>query len=309
MRILLTGARGFIGSHVARLLVREGHDVYGVIRNGTRRPPTTEPLPGLLEVEVDLNDGAAVHEAVEAIRPECAIHLAWYAVPGKYWTAPENLNCVAMSLSLARALAESSCRRLVAAGSCAEYDWTHEILSEEATPTRPRTLYGVCKNAVRSTLEAYCADAAMEFAWARFFYLYGPGEPKQRLVPATILALLGGKTAECSPGEQMRDFLHVEDAAAAVRAVALSRVSGPINIGSGEPVRVRTLVETIAEILKCPAKVAFGTVPTVCGEPWKLVAEVRKLKTQTAWSPRFTLREGLENTVGWWQRMKALESQ
>ncbi len=307
MRILLTGATGFIGSHVARFLVGEGHEVYGVLRNGTRRRPTTEPPPGFIKVEMDLNEGAAVRDAVARIQPECAIHLAWYAVPGKYWTAPENLNCVTMSLSLARALGKCGCRRLVAAGSCAEYDWNHELLYEETTPTRPRTLYGVCKNALRCMLETYCAEVAMEFAWARFFYLYGPGEPAQRLVPATILALLSGKTAKCSAGEQIRDFLHVEDAAAAVCAVALSRVSGPINIGSGEPVRVRTLVETIAEILRCPAGVAFGAVPVAVGEPRKLVAEVRKLKTQTAWRPQFTLREGLENTVGWWRRMKTQE--
>ena len=251
---------------------------------------------------MDLEDQEAVREAVSAICPECAIHLAWYAVPGRYWTAPENLDCVAMSLSLARALSQSGCRRLVAAGSCAEYDWNYEILSEQTTPTRPRSLYGVCKDALRSIFESYCAGTGMEFAWMRLFYLYGPGEPEQRLVPAAISSLLAGEAAACTRGDQVRDFLHVEDAASAICAIASSGLSGPVNIGSGAPVSARTVVETLAEILHCPGKVIFGAVPSPLDEPRKLLAEVRKLKSQTGWEPRFALRAGLADTVGWWRK-------
>ncbi|MGD0693675.1 MAG: NAD(P)-dependent oxidoreductase [Terriglobia bacterium] len=301
MRVLVTGAAGFIGSHVTRRVVQEGHEVWAAILPGESTDRLTDVLDRLSVVAVDLRDGQAVRELVSAARPECAIHLAWYAVPGQYWTAPENLDCVAMSLNLAQALVAAGCSRLVAAGSCAEYDWSYGFLSEDVTPLMPRTLYGACKNATRQVLEAYCAQTSLAFAWTRFFYLYGPGEAPKRLVPSVILSLLRGETAKCTEGEQLRDFLHVEDAAAAVWAIAQSSLAGPVNIGSGQPVRIRSLVETLGRILEAGEKTVFGALPTDPAEPPFLVADVRRLKSHTAWEPIFVLDEGLRRTAAWWR--------
>ena len=301
MRILVTGAGGFIGSQVTRLLVQEGDEVYGVIRDGGSRERVQDFLNLFHFVPLDLKDSAAVRAAISDIRPECAIHLAWYAVPGNYWTATENLDCVALSLALAQGLAEAGCKRLVVAGSCAEYDWDHAFLSEETTPLKPRTLYGVCKNALHMMLEEYCARESMELSWARFFYLYGPGEQEQRLVPSVTLALLRGQIAQCAHGEQIRDFLHITDAASALCAVAKSGLIGPVNIGSGEPTKLRTVVETIAHSVGCPERVAVGTPAVEPAEPTALVADVLKIRQGTSWTPRLTLPAGIEQTVTWWR--------
>ena len=307
MNVLITGAGGFIGSHVTRRIVQEGHTVWAAILPGESTDRLADALDRLSVVAVDLREAHAVRELVSAAQPECAIHLAWYAVPGKYWTAPENLDCVAMSLHLAQALVAAGCSRLVAAGSCAEYDWSHDFLSEDVTPLMPRTLYGACKNATRQVLEAYCAQTSMAFAWTRFFYLYGPGEAKERLVPSVILSLLRGETAKCTEGEQIRDFLHVEDAASAVWAVAQSNLTGPVNIGSGQPVKIRTLVEALGRILDKSGDIAFGAFPTDPEEPPLLVADVRKLKLQTGWAPALSLDEGLRRTVAWCQSQRSEE--
>jgi nucleoside-diphosphate-sugar epimerase len=301
MRVLVTGAAGFIGSHLTRRIVQEGHTVWAAILPGESTERLADVLDRLSVVAVDLREAHAVQELVSAARPECAIHLAWYAVPGKYWTAPENLDCVAMSLYLAQALVATGCSRLVAAGSCAEYDWSHGFLSEDVTPLKPRTLYGACKNATRQVLQAYCERVSMEFAWTRFFYLYGPGEAKERLVPSVILSLLRGETAKCTEGEQVRDFLHVEDVASAVWAVAQSNLTGPVNIGSGEPVKIRTVVETLERMVLGSKKVVFGALPTDPAEPPLLVADVRKLKLHTNWMPSRILEEGLRQSIAWWR--------
>jgi nucleoside-diphosphate-sugar epimerase len=301
MRILVTGAGGFIGARVTRRIVEEGHTVWAAVLPGE----STERLADLLDRvsvnAVDLREAHAVQELVSAARPERAIHMAWYAVPGKYWTAPENLDCVAMSLSLAQALADSGCKRLVGIGSCFEYDWDYGFLSEDVTPLRPRTLYGVCKNATREILQAYCERRSVEFAWARIFYLYGPGEVKERLVPSVILAVLNGQTAKCTEGQQIRDYLHVDDVASALWAVAESDLVGPVNVGSGEPVKVRSLVETLGGILEAGEKIIFGALPANPAEPPLLVADVRRLKSRTGWEPVFGLDEGLRRTVAWWR--------
>lgn len=304
MRILVTGAAGFIGSHVARTLIQEGNTVYAVVREGTRKERLMDIIDRIHVVPVDLRDAAVVRSLISDIRPECAIHMAWYAVPGKYWMATDNLNCVAMTLSLAQALAEAGCRRLVAAGTCAEYDWRYGFLSEAATPCEPHTLYGIAKHGSRLMLEEFCRLSRMEFAWTRFFYVYGPGEQKERLVPSVVLSLLDDGIAKCTHGEQIRDFLHVEDAASAVCAVANSALTGPVNIGSGQPVRLRKLVETISQSLRCSGSVEFGVLSADPTEPPCLVADVRRLREGTSWEPHFTLNAGIENTVSWWQKNK-----
>jgi nucleoside-diphosphate-sugar epimerase len=252
-------------------------------------------------VRTDLRDAQAVHKLLREVRPECAIHLAWYANPGKYWTALENLDCVSMTISLAQSLAQNGCQRFVGVGSCAEYDWDYGFLSESRTPLKPKTLYGVCKNATRMLLEAFCERTSISFAWTRLFYLYGQAEEPRRLVPSVTLALLKGEVARCTEGSQLRDFLHVEDVAAAICAVAASDCQGALNIGSGEPVSVRTIVAIIGKTLDRSDRIAYGAIPGDPNDPPLLVADVHRLRDEIGWRPSFPLQEALPNTVRWWK--------
>lgn len=301
MRILITGAGGFIGSHVVRNVLRDGHTVLAVLRPGESSERLSDCLKAATLVRCDLHDGDAVRKLAAATQPETALHLAWYAETGKYWQARENLDCVRMTLSLAQALADAGCTRFVGTGSCAEYDWDYGILTEDVTPLRPRSLYGICKNATREILQAFCAKAGMGFAWARVFLLYGPMESKERLIPYVILSLLKGETAKCTQGEQMRDFLYVEDVASAMWAVAKSDFSGPVNVGSGQAIKVRTVVETIARLLQREGQLALGALPTDPQEPPLLQADDHRLQSVVGWKPAFTFEEGLLKTCDWWR--------
>jgi nucleoside-diphosphate-sugar epimerase len=240
------------------------------------------------------------------VKPECAIHAAWYAVPAKYWTAPENIDCVMMSLSLAKALAVVGCQRFVGVGSCFEYDYDHGYLSESLTPLKPRTLYAVSKDATRSVLESYFQGTATGFAWTRVFYVYGPGEQEARLVPSVALALMKGTPARCTEGVQVRDYLCVEDVASAIVAVAQSQFQGAVNVGSGEPVTVRAIVQLLGEMLGRTDLLAFGAIKTNLVDPPFLVADVDRLRNEIGWRPSFCLEEGLQHTVRWWKKNLSL---
>jgi len=301
MRVLITGAGGFIGSQVVRKVLQEGHSVIAVLRPGESPERLSDCLGSVSVFPCDLSDDAAARRLVTETRPEKALHLAWYVETGKYWHARENLDSVRMSLALAQALAEAGCSRFVGAGTCAEYDWDYGLLAEDVTPLRPRSLYGVCKNATREVLQSFCAKAGMEFAWTRFFLLYGPMEAKERLIPHVVLTLLNGGIAKCTRGEQRRDFLYVEDAASAMWAVANSGFSGTVNIGSGCAVKVRNLVETIARLLGREAHLALGALPTDPEEPPLLLADVHRLASVANWKPSLTLEEGLARTCEWWR--------
>ena len=304
MRVFVTGAGGFIGSQVCARLVARGHEVVASMYPGESRFRLAPVADAVRFVEADLSDSETVSALVEEVRPEGAAHLAWYAVPGEYWTSPENLGCVADSLHLARVLEQAGCVRLVVAGTCAEYDWSHADLVEDDTPCAPATLYGAAKLALFSVLRPFCAATKMRLAWARFHFLYGPGEAPGRLVSSLIEGLSAGQDVPCSEGQQQRDFLHVGDAGDAVAALLGSAVEGPVNIASGEAVPVRELVSRLAELIGGEGRPRFGALPPRDGDPERLAPSIARLRDEVGWTPSFDLRSGLEDTVRAWRESR-----
>jgi UDP-glucuronate decarboxylase len=299
MRVLLTGATGFIGSHVARLLLREGCEVSVLLRGGCDRTRIAAIDSRLTALEGDLlSSNLSSH--IQRTRPEVCIHCAWFAKPGQYLRSRENIPFIDATLRLALLLAESGCRRFVGLGTCFEYDTSAGYLSETSR-VAPSHLYSACKVSTWLTLEQAAASTSMQVAWARLFYLYGPFEDASRLVPSVVRAILESREAKVTAGEQVRDFLHVEDAASAVCAIARSRVSGPFNVGSGVPVTVRDLVSQMGAITGRSDLIALGALPYSESDPMFVCANNRKLTTECGWSPRYTLKSGLEHAVGWWR--------
>jgi nucleoside-diphosphate-sugar epimerase len=260
VKVLLTGATGFIGSHLARALVRRGHEVRAAVREGADTRRIADLLPSLERVTCDLWRASPAELETLCRGAELALHAAWYAVPGQYLPARENLDCVSGSLRLLEACAAAGVSRLVGVGSCFEYEFTDHALSE-ASPVGPGTLYAASKVAVRYLGEQRAALLGLSFAWARIFYLYGPFEDERRLVPAVIHALLRGQPVDITSGKGVRDFLHVGDVASGLLTIAESTLTGVVNVGSGEPVTIRQVVETLESLTGRPGLARFGARP------------------------------------------------
>lgn len=306
MRVFITGATGFIGSHVARLLVKEGHEVFAAVRPESNLWRIADVAPSLRILPCDLQVPADVDAHVTNIRPDLCFHLAWYAEPGKYLASPHNISLLSSSLNLAQRLASLGCKRLVAAGTCFEYDTALGYLSE-SSQTKPGSLYAASKLALQLVLDQLTALHVMSVAWVRLFYQYGPFEDQRRLVPSVVCSLLRNQLVNVTAGGQIRDYLHVEDVATAILAVGKSDLSGPVNIGSGNPVAVRQILASIGALLDRAELIAIGALPYGATDPTFICANNRRLVDGTGWAPHFDLDQGLRHTIQWWQRH--LESQ
>lgn len=293
--VLITGANGFVGSACLEAASAFALPVHAVSRRaGEGR--------GCSWHRADLLDPEQVTDLMAAVRPTHLLHLAWVTTPGTYWTSPDNEHWRDASLQLVREFARHGGRRVLVAGTCAEYDWSAGLCAEAATATRPATPYGRSKHALHEELVPLTEEVGVQLVWARLFFLYGPREDPARLVPSVIGALLRSQPALCSFGTQRRDFLHVSDAAEALLGLLFAGAAGTFNVASGLAVSVAEVVNRIGDLLGMRDRIRLGARPVVLSDPPLLVADVRRLGSALGWAPRLGLTEGLEQTIAWWRR-------
>jgi nucleoside-diphosphate-sugar epimerase len=295
-KVLVTGASGFIGRHTLKTLLHQGFEVHAVFQ----RSNLVDIHPSCNWHLANLLDPPQITKLLDIVQPTHLLHLGWYAVPGKYWTAEENFSWVQASLELLEQFRQRGGYRVVMAGTCAEYNWNYGYCSELITPQQPSSPYGICKNALGELLSSYSDLTGLSSAWGRIFFLYGNHEYPNRLVPSVIRSLLNGEPALCSHGNQIRDFLHVQDVADAFVAVLDSEVNGPINIASGRPVLLKDIIYKIANRIGKPELIKFGAISTSETEPPLLVADTSRLCKEVRWQPQIALETGLEKTISWW---------
>jgi nucleoside-diphosphate-sugar epimerase len=300
MKIVLSGATGFIGSHLARLAVADGHAVSVIVRPGSDRWRLHDLGRQLSFIECDLGNLPAIEARLSRDRPDLCLHMAWRGWSGSLATVEENIRSLSAGLEFMRALAQLGCPRFVAAGTCFEYDTTYPLLSE-GTPTQPHDLYGTCKGALFHVAEQFSRMTKMAVVWPRIFYSYGPYEDRRRLVPSIALALLRGEPAATTAGEQVRDYLHVEDVASAIWTVAQTDFVGAVNIASGIPITVKSIVEEIGLATGRPDLIRIGALPYREGEPMLIRADASLLQARFPWKPRYDLQAGIAQTVAWWR--------
>lgn len=293
-RVLLTGASGFIGRHAAVALAKAGVELHLTSRS---RPPVDV---GVWH-QADLLEPEAITAVVSTVRPHVVLHAAWCVEHGRFWTDPNNLNWVAATMCLVRAAVEVGASRFVGLGTCYEYDWPENgICDEFGTPVAGHTLYDISKDATRRVLDAYCREVGIGFAWARLFFLYGPDEAPMRLVASVARALARGEDAVLSSGTAVRDFTDVRDAGAALSALALSGVEGPVNIGSGDALAVNELAKRLGELAGRPNLIKLGVLPDRKAEPPRILAATKRLCSEVGYESTISLDEGLRNVLDFW---------
>jgi len=296
MRVLVTGAGGFLGSHVARALLARGCDVTAVVRNQAWR------LDGVGARRVQADLAAPCEGLLAEAAPDVICDLAWHGVGNRLHRDPVQVEAnLRPHLELVRAAGRAGCRRLVALGSQAEYG-PHPARIDERAATAPVTLYGATKLAVGAIGRQLAGAAGMEFVWLRLFSSYGPMDDPAWLIPSVALSLLRGERPHLTAGTQKWDYLFVEDAARAVAEAATApALDGTFNLGSGWAVAVREIVETLRDLVDPRLPLGFGAIPFGPNQVMHLEADIAKLTAAIPWRPTTTLADGLARTVGWYR--------
>lgn len=292
-RVVVTGGSGFLGRHCTSPLREGGAEVFSI---GRSAPPDDT----ITHVTCDLLDEVAVRKALQSIEASHLLHLAWDLEPGVYTESGANLDWLASSLHLARAFADVGGERMVVTGTCFEYEWTQPVL-HESSPIGPSTFYGLSKDLLRQALAAYADRGGPDLAWARLFFLYGPGENDRRLAGAVTSSLLRGERVETSEGTQRRDYMYVADAGRALARLTLAPVVGAVNVASGTAIPVRSLIEELAGSIGRPDLVDYGARPTPANEAQVVVADVGRLTEEVGFTEFTELSDGVAATVEWWR--------
>lgn len=256
MSVLVTGAGGFIGRRMVAWLAARGIAATGWTR-----------------ADVDLEDAAAVADAVAALDPAIILHLA--AIPAR--SSDSDWRLIAREAAMVDALAAALPfgATLVCCGSMAEIG--HSGIHDEHVQCRPHTLYGMAKYAGTSRALAMVAEGR-SIRVARLFGVYGPGEGPQRLIPSLVSRLARAEPVMLSDGLQVRDFVHVDDVCAALWALASAPDGGApglVNVGTGQGISVADVCRSVADALGADhALLHFGAIERRYVDETELVARV-----------------------------------
>lgn len=284
MKILVTGGTGFIGTAFLKTARAAGHEIAAL----TRQPRPDEPglrwLPGTL--------AEPPWPLVERFAPDACLHSAWIAEPGVYLDSPLNDDYVRWSLAFLRRLAALGTPYALGLGTCIEYAVEGTPMREDATPLAPSYPYSRAKDALRRAVETELVGDRFRFGWGRVFYPYGPGEHPARLCTALARKVLAGEPILLKTPGSTKDYIFIDDLAAAILAVLEHGLSGAVNLGTGQGTPVRDLARTLARLLGREELVTESDDP-VRDSLYHVVADTSRLRVDSGWTPAYDLPAGL----------------
>lgn len=298
-KILITGASGFLGTHLFQRLCPISGEVHATSR--TQRP-TLEGGP--LWWQTNLEDLEAVRRLLANIKPDIIFHMSGLAsaIQSVEFVLPTFHSLLTSTVNLLTVATEIGCQRVVLAGSLNE----PQSEDPEMIPSSP---YAAAKWAGSAYGRMFHALYGTPLVIVRTFMTYGPGQDSRKLIPSVVLSLLQGESPKLSSGKWKADWIYINDVIDGFLAAAqMPQIEGAtLDLGSGALVTVRELVEMVAKFVGCSTQPLFGALPDRVFEPARK-AEVLKTFEKLGWNPKVSLESGLQQTVEWYRAQSSFSS-
>lgn len=306
-KILVTGANGFIGSHITHKLLKEGYKVGIIKRDKSNLWRIKSILDKLTVYDADLANTKTIMKVVSDFKPDIIIHLAtYYTVEHQ----PNEIQLITNSnitgtINLLESSKENSVNLFVNTSSCFVYSESHDKISEDDALC-PLNLYALSKINSEQACEFYSDSYGLKTVTFRIFPPYGPADHQRRLIPFVINNLLNDGKLEMTSGKQRWDFIYVEDIADAY--IKLIKNSAQIqnydifNLGTGKASSVREVVTILNNLAGGNAEPVWGAIPHRENEVWSIYADISKATHILNWQPKINLKEGLKLTLDWYQK-------
>jgi nucleoside-diphosphate-sugar epimerase len=297
-RIFLTGATGFLGSHIARKLAESGYHLmlsYRDQSNFTRCADFKDQSEW-----INLSHDNWKPE-IEKFSPEIIMNIAWQGVESD---ARENRRIQIENIFFQQELLEVAekvrAKTFIGFGSQAEYGNTDEP-ANETDPTNPTTAYGAAKLAALQMLQAFCTKYTINWIWLRLFSFFGEGESDKWLIPSVIKKIKENNRLELTPGEQQIAYIYVKDLSAIIASIINTKpLTGIYNISGNQLISVKELVIKIRDLINPEYELNFGTIPYRKEQPMRIIGNTDKIKNALSFIYESDFNTNLKNVVNYY---------
>lgn len=296
MKIAATGATSFIGKAFIDAVSKKGFDIIAVVRHNSPKASDLKNIKGVSVLELNMDEYGTLGEKTGAL--DCLVHFAWDGTRGSdRMDREKQKKNYELSVDLLKSVLKAGCKRVLTAGSQAEYGPVSGVITED-TECAPNTEYGIYKYELFKTAEKLCAEAGASHKEPRFFSLYGPGDFEKTLIMSMIDNMKNDRTCELTECVQMWDFLYVKDAVEAVASLCEKDCAdGAYNLGSGDVRKLRAYVEELYSIIGGKSELLYGAVPYPSTGMVSITPSVEKTKRELGWSPKYSFEQGIREIL------------
>ncbi|KUK72202.1 NAD(P)-dependent oxidoreductase [Methanobacterium sp. 42_16] len=305
-KILITGATGFIGSHLTSKLLKKEYKVGIIKRKNSNLWRIKDILDKLTVYDTDISNTEKVMEVFSDFKPDIVIHLAtYYAVDHESYEIPLIINTnVTGILNLLEASKENSVDLFINTSSCFVYGVSDDKISED-DELNPLNLYALSKIESEQACAFYSEKYGLKTITFRVFPPYGPADNPRKLIPFIIKNLLNNDLLEMTSGKQRWDFIYVEDVADAyielIKNFDELKDNDVFNLGTGKSTSIREVLNILNQFAGDYGEAVWGAIPHRENEVWNICADIKKAGKVFNWKPKTSIENGLKLTYDWYE--------